>query len=115
MDNSSIHILACVRILAELCWQRRRELTADRLGFEDSNSDHNKDSVHNGILALNEKYVDGATRTGYDLTKLARCIQDRRRDLKLVRKEELQWIHSTVQGSNYKQIYLQSRGAVGSW
>ena len=48
----------------------------------DSNSDHNKDSVHNGILALNEKYVDGATRTGYDLTKLARCIQDRRRDLK---------------------------------
>ena len=61
----------------------------------DSNSDHNKDSVHNGILALNEKYVDGATRTGYDLTMLARCIQDRRRDLKLVRKEELESIHST--------------------
>jgi len=82
VDNSSIHILACAHILAELCWQRMRELTAGRLDFVDSNSDHNKDSVHNGILALNEKYVDGATRTGYDLTKLARCIQDRRRDLK---------------------------------
>lgn len=79
MDNSSIHILACAHILAELCLLRRRESTVDRL--VDSNSDHNKDSVH--ILALNDKYhADGATRTGYDQRKLARCIQRRRRCLK---------------------------------